>query len=347
MTLSAFAARKTYKQGIPMKKLISISCLCLGIFGCSKGTEPEAITNQKVSSATLSSEMVKVPSGEFTMGSNKVDNDGMQARYGFPAPLYLNEHPERKVTLDTFYIDKFETTNHQYKQFLLKAKDGARGQVPVVWGQNGYGLAPSQMKTIPIDKLRNIAADHFKLDMDTREMSREALITEMLAQQAVEDTKPVAAVTWLDADKFCRWRKARLPTEQEWEKAARGTDSREFPWGNNWDPKITNTGDDAEEEEGISPVGAFANNASPYGAYDMSGNVWEWVSDWYAPIPGSNYDDDPEYGEKNKVIRGGSGGMGHYAISYFYRNATRQYAPPETMAEDIGFRCVQETATTP
>ena len=166
-------------------------------------------------------------------------------------------------------------------------------------------------------------------------------MTAMLEQQAFEDKKPVVGVTWYDAEKFCQWRKARLPTEVEWEKAARGTDGREFPWGDNWDPSITNTGDEAEEEEGIAQIGSFPNNASPYGVYDMSGNVWEWVQDWYKANKGSK-DNDPEYGETNKVIRGGSGGMGHYAISYFYRNATRQYAPPDTVAEDIGFRCVKD-----
>ncbi|MDX1811017.1 MAG: SUMF1/EgtB/PvdO family nonheme iron enzyme, partial [Gammaproteobacteria bacterium] len=174
-----------------------------------------------------------------------------------------------------------------------------------------------------------------------RTMEREALIDAMLKQQAKVDKYPVVGVTWSDADKFCRWRGGRLPTEKEWEKAARGEKGNEFPWGDNWDPKLTNTGDDAEWEEGIAPIGSYTSNASPYGIYDLSGNVWEWVSDWYKAIPGSDYN-DPQYGEKNKVIKGGSGGMGHYAISYFYRNATRQYAEPNTIAEDIGFRCVQD-----
>lgn len=329
------------------KSITSVFLIPLfAIGGCGKNvgevSAPDKTTSQKAAQKVgLQVPMKLVPAGEFTMGSNKVDKEGMQERYGFPAPLYLNEHPKRKVTLKAFKIDEFETTNIEYKQFLLKSSAGERGKVPVAWGTNGYGLAKSQMKTIKLETLRMIGAEHFKLDMDTREMSREALMHEMLAAQKIEDKKPVTGVTWFDAEKYCAWRNARLPTEQEWEKAARGTDGREFPWGNNWDPKITNTGDDAEEEEGIAAVGAFPGNASPYGVYDMSGNVWEWVADWYDAIPGSDYD-DPEYGKKNKVIRGGSGGMGHYAISYFYRNATRQYAPADTMAEDIGFRCVMD-----
>ena len=318
----------------------------LVITACGKNvgdvTGPNKDTSQQsAKAASMQVSMKLVPAGEFTMGSNKVDTEGMMERYGFPAPLYLNEHPERKVTLPAFKIDEFETTNIEYKQFLLKSSAGERGKVPGVWGTNGYGLAQSQMKTMKLETLRMIAADHFKLDMDTREMEREALVIEMLAAQKIADKKPVTGVAWDDAKKYCAWRGGDLPTEQQWEKAARGTDAREFPWGNNWDPKITNTGDDAEEEEGIVAVGAFPKNASPYGAFDMSGNVWEWTADWYDAIEGSDYK-DPEYGEKNKTIRGGSGGMGHYAISYFYRNATRQYAPADTMAEDIGFRCVVE-----
>lgn len=326
-------------QSVIVFLLLVMLTACGKNVGDATGPSKSA-SDQAAKAFSLNVPMQLIKAGEFTMGSDKVDTEGMQERYGFPAPLYLNEHPMRKVTLPEFHIDKYETSNIEYKQFLLKSNAGERGNVPVAWGTNGYGLAPSQMSSMKIDTLRMIAADHFKLDMDTREMSRESLITEMLAAQKVTDKLPVTGVTWFDAKKYCAWRGARLPSEQEWEKAARGTDGREFPWGNNWDPKITNTGDDSQEEEGIVAVGAFPNNASPYGVYDLSGNVWEWVEDWYDVVPGSDYK-DPEYGQKNKVIRGGSGGMGHYAISYFYRNATRQYAPTDTMAEDIGFRCVK------
>ncbi len=318
----------------------------LSLAGCGKNSEsPEQNSNTQTPNitskpATMAVEMQRVPAGKFILGSDLIDKEDLQTRYGFPAPLYVNEHPQREANLPAFEMDKYEVSNAQYKAFLLAAKGPDRGAVPPDWSQNGYGLAQSQMQTMPMDTLRMIAADHFKLDMDTRNMEREAISKAMLEKHLELDKFPVTGVTWSDADKFCRWRGARLPTEKEWEKAARGTTGNEFPWGNNWDPKLTNTGDDSEWEEGIAPVGAYPNNASPYGIYDLSGNVWEWTDSWYDINEGSDYR-DPEYGKKHMVIKGGSGGMGHYAISYFYRNATRQYAEPDTVAEDIGFRCVK------
>jgi len=315
-----------------------VACV-LALGACSKNSAPlpdAAATAQ--TDVPDEGDMIMVPAGDFIMGSDKEDKEGLQQQYGFEAPLYVNEHPAHKVRLDGYKIDVYEVTNGEYKEFLLKAR--GRGHVPEAWRFNGYGLARSQADAMDVATLRNIAVNHFRLDMDTRTMDKAALIEAMFKQQKIMDKLAVTGVTWHDGDAYCKWRGKRLPTEAEWEKAARGPTGLEYPWGNDWDPDITNTGENADNDEGIVAVGTFPRNRSPYGAYDMSGNAWEWVADWYDAYPGSTYRSDA-FGKKYKVIRGGGGGVGHYALSYFFRGAARQYAVPEMTAEDVGFRCAK------
>jgi len=281
--------------------------------------------------------MVKIEGGEFIRGSDKKDNEGLQQRFGFPNPLYLDETPKKRISLPAFYIDKFEVTNKQYKEYIFSSKK----LIPYDWMSNGYALTEDQMEKMPLDKLRKLAAEYARLDIDTSKMEKTALLKAMGDFYAQIDKFPVGNVSWFEAKAYCEWRGGRLPSEAEWEKAARGKNGNEYPWGNEWNPKFANTGDDGEWEDGVAPVGAYKMNMSPFGVMDMAGNVWEWVADWYKAYPESSYQSNL-YGETYRVIRGGGGGMGHYAISYFYRTSTRQYSEPEMQSADVGFRCAKD-----
>ncbi len=118
---------------------------------------------------------------------------------------------------------------------------------------------------------------------------------------------PVVWVTWDDACAYGKWCGKRLPTEAQWEKAARSTDGRRYPWGNNWDGNKCNV-----SGRGTTPVGAYPEGTSPYGCQDMAGNVWEWVADWYDPdyyydVSPSEDPPGPVTGDR-RVVRGGSFG---------------------------------------
>ena len=259
---------------------------------------PQAGTVQK--RGTDNAPMVFVPADDFLMGST--DQQVTDALKLCTTCNFDDEKPQHTVSLDAFWIDQHEVTNAQYKQCESAGKC----------------TTPSEKKSYTRDSYYG---------------------------NAQYDNYPVIYVSWDDAKNYCTWAGKRLPTEAEWEKAARGTDGRIYPWGNqapagdllNFADKNTNFDwsdkkiDDKYAD--TSPVGNYPNGASPYGAYDMAGNVWEWTADWYQMYPGGNASND--FGEKYRVLRGGSWLLvaGHFrAASRGRSNLARN--------GDIGFRCV-------
>lgn len=294
---------------------------------CSDAPEKEALL--------LEPGMVYVEAGEFIAGSNKVDEEGIAKEFGFVRELYVDEHPQHKVFLDGFQIDKYEVSNVEYKQFVRELQY----QEPTMWVQNGYNVHWHILESFSVERLRQVANDYFELDADVSVLSREQLLARLDAMQKARDGLPVTGVTWYDAYSYCQWVEKRLPTEMEWEKAARGPHGLEYPWGNQWDEEKTNTGE-GEQEMTILPMGSVAGDVSPYGVYDMGGNVSEWVNNWYEAYPGSDHENEV-YGQVHKVVRGGGAGVGHYAISTFFRSARRGHAEPGEVGTDVGFRCAK------
>lgn len=240
--------------------------------------------------------MVLIPAGEFTMGSDRLDKENKWREFGYAQPWFLDEHPQHKVNLPAFYIDRHEVTNAAFAAFLVKA------------GRTN----PRRMRE------------------------------EVAGQKPGWTHEPVANITWQLASDYCIAAGKRLPTEAEWEKAARGVDGREYPWGNDWNAQYANAGGGS----GVMPVESFATGVSPYGVHDMAGNVAEWVNDTYQPYSGADFV-SPAYGGTHKVVRGGGwGGIGHYAVAHFYRTAYRDFEVPERVFNDIGFRCARDAAET-
>jgi eukaryotic-like serine/threonine-protein kinase len=219
-----------------------------------------------------------------------------------------DEKPVHTVYLDAFYMDKYEVTNALYKACVDAGDCTAPQQTSSYTRSSYYG---------------NSEFDEY----------------------------PVIYVGWNQAKTYCKWRGASLPTEAQWEKAARGTDARAYPWGNPFDGTKLNFCDkncpfdwaDKTADDGFAdtaPIGSYENGKSPYGVYDLAGNVLEWTTDWYSDTYYKNSPPSNPIGPTSGLHRVLRGGSWDKSIKIM-RVSTRFFGKPDPIYYSIGFRCVR------
>jgi len=288
--------------------------------------------------------------------------------------FYPEERPVREVTVDGFWIDKYEVTNEEYERFVTETGYVTVAERPLnpkdFPGAPAENLVPGSMvfrkSTGPVD-LKNYANWwYWTPGANWRHPSG--------AKSSIQglERHPVVHVAYEDAEAYVKWAGKDLPSEGEWEFAARGgLKGAKFTWGdedvqstapkaNTWQGEFPWQNLLTDKYEGTSPVGSFESNG--YGLYDMAGNVWEWTSDWYVPhldgraqqfksccmpgknprviLPDASYDPaQPQFKIPRKVVKGGS----HLCAPNYclrYRPAARQPQMVDTGMSHLGFRCI-------
>ena len=232
-------------------------------------------------------------------------------------------------------------------QPAAKLEDRSMALVPA--GEFTMGSFTGDVDEQPVHR---VYVNAFAMDRYQVSVGQYAKFLEATSQAAPPDwsimnksrhqTRPVVNVDWADADAYCTWAGKRLPTEAEWEKAARGTDGRIYPWGNELPTGFhANMRKEKWSDHWVlSPVGMYEEGKSPYGIYDMAGNVWEWISDWYdADYYASSPSENPTGPLKgqSKVIRGGSWGSGPKDL----RSTDRESHLLSARGMGTGFRCAK------
>lgn len=219
-----------------------------------------------------------------------------------------DQKPAHRVYLDSFYIDKYEVTKQQYEGFILAG--GYRKKQ--FWTEEGWEFIQKKQ----IERPLGLGSRYF----------------------IPASTQPVVGVSWYEANAYARWANKRLPTEAEWEKAARGKDGNNYPWGNEMD--FTRVFYLFSRDS--APVGSYPTGVSPFGVFDMAGNAWEWCVDWYDEFryqkPFQPSQGRAVYRTK-KVMRGGSWLSGRSEMRSTYRGVNK----PDYRNTTVGFRCVRDS----
>lgn len=251
---------------------------------------------------------ITLPPGEYSVGVYKVG--------------YMMD--EQTIDLEPNSVQKIDS--------LLKEGNMPLGMVLVPAGEFSFGNANKSPDEKP---LRKVHLDAFYIDKHEVTNAQFKAVFPAHTFGEHRDRHPVTGVTWKQAADYATAVGKRLPTEMEWEKAARGPTGKEFPWGAVFDQSLANTSTGINSDTKI--VGKIKKGVSEYGCYDMAGNVYEWVNDWYNPYPG-NEEVRIDYGTVFKVLRGGS----FKSDPFEARGARRHYDKPDAAREDYGFRCAKD-----